>query len=191
MKISVIFALILLLLANVALCQNEGNDIKLYVSTGYGYFNDEGMQDGQALLGEIGLKLNTGYLFSVQAIGGETINDKGDWPSFNGDKFEFLYTYKILCLNTGYEFITKNQHHSFIPMVGGFISNNRIVYPTQYENYLDISLDEYFDIGAMITLKYAYNFNSNISVGLQASTNIAVQMGFLYYSVFPVITIKY
>ncbi|MDA3817633.1 MAG: hypothetical protein PF486_09670 [Prolixibacteraceae bacterium] len=161
-----------------------------FMSSGVGYFNEDGMIDGSMLSAELGVKMKNNYLFSLRVTGAETMNNRGSWPNVPGN-VDLIYTYKIISLNTGYEFETKNRHHSVIPTLGAFYGDNRIIVPSYYSEEFDLHEDHYYDLGALLAMKYEYNFNDNLSLGVRASTCLAMYYGFLYYSALPVFTLRF
>jgi hypothetical protein len=161
-----------------------------FMSSGVGYFNEDGMIDGSMLSAELGVKMKNNYLFSLRVTGAETMNNRGSWPNVPGN-VDLIYTYKIISLNTGYEFETKNHNHSFIPTLGAFYGDNRMVIPSYYSEGFYIDEDHYYDLGALLAIKYEYNFNDNLSLGARASTCLAMYYGFLYYSALPVVTLRF
>ena len=188
-QISSIFIIALIMYSVTLKAQSETDKTpKLRVTTGAGYFNDEGMLNGNVLFSEIGYKLNNNYTISLQGYMAEALNNK---RTIDDNAYEFLYTYKILNLLFGYELITKNQKHSFEPMTGPFISTNRIVYPLENNNKLIIEEKKFTDIGFAIAIRYQYNFNKNISFGLQGTANIGFNYGYLYGTLTPVFTITH
>ncbi len=169
-------------------CQSE-DKIVPFLKTGAGYFNDQLMISGTILSSEAGIKLNNGYLFSIQYSSGETFNDKASFSELEFIDLNFIYTYKIFTLNLGYNFTTKNKHHSFIPMMGPFYSINQILYPniTTY-GMLELIKINQESIGISLTFQYLYNFKNGISIGISASGNYAYQLGPLYYYLAPVVS---
>ncbi len=169
-------------------CQSEYKMIP-FLKTGAGYFNDQLMISGTVLSSEAGVKLNNGYLLSLQYSSAETYNDKANFPDLDFIDFNFIYTYKIFTLNIGYDFRTKNKHHSFIPMIGPFYSINQLTYPNiTTDGMLDLIKNNLESIGISFTFQYLYNFSNGISVGLSASGNYAYQLGPLYYYLTPVVS---
>lgn len=184
-----IFLVVIFLSLFNAVHSQENAIVIPFMKTGYGYFNDGLMIGGSVLSSEVGIKQRNGYSFSLNYKMAETLNSKGDFTNFNLNKAEFIYTYQIVTLYMGYEFITKNQKHSFIPQMGPFYSNQHIVFPTVdlYSNPIIINKFRP-DIGFAFCLEYDYNLSTKISIGLNASGYLAYQMGPLYYSILPVIS---
>jgi hypothetical protein len=88
----------------------------------------------------------------------------------------------------GYDFRTKNQHHSFIPMLGIYYSSQLITYPLGTDDGgLELKEDNWESVGIDISLQYLYNFNNGISVGLNASGCLAYQYGPVYFTAMPVV----
>jgi len=174
-----------------AIGQNSENKVTPFLKTGVGYFNDELMIDGSVLWSEVGIKLSNRYFFSIQANLAETINDKGNYTDLGGMEFEFIHTYKIVTLFMGYELMSKNKMHSFIPMFGPFYSVNKFNYPEYDEtNFYGIPNISTSNIGINLAIQYLYNFKNGISIGVNASGSLAFQYGPMYYTVTPVISLK-
>jgi hypothetical protein len=162
-----------------------------FLKTGYGYFNDGLMIDGNVLSGEIGIKLKTNYIFSLKMNFADAVNDIANYPDIQGVDWNFIYSYKWVTLNIGYEFMTKNHHHSFIPMMGPFYSCQLTTYPLLTdEGGLELRKNVRDMVGIDLSLQYLYNFKNGISVGLNGSGCLAFQYGPTYFTVMPVVAIK-
>jgi hypothetical protein len=162
-----------------------------FVKLGYGYFNADQMIDGNILSGEIGLKLKNSYLVSLKMNFADALNDIANYPDFKDVTWNFVYSYKWLSLNLGYEFMTKNHRHSIIPMLGPFYSTELKTTPTSDDNGM-FMLDKYENqmVGVDISLQYLYNFRNGISIGMNASGSLAYQYGPTYISVLPIILMR-
>lgn len=162
-----------------------------YVKTGYGYFNDELMIHGNVLSSELGIKLKTGYIFSIKVNFADALNDIAYYPYLPDYDLNFIYSYKWVSLNMGYEFMTKNRRHSVIPMMGPFYSSQLKTYPLDTnEGGLEIRKDIHSMVGIDLTLQYLYNFTNGISVGLIASGCLAYQYGPTYLTILPIVVFK-
>ncbi len=188
MKKSLIFSIIFLLSLNLIGQTNEKKVVP-FLKTGAGYFSDELMIDGKILSGELGIKLSNSYFFSLQYSSADAFNDVAAFSGLENVEFNFIYIYRIYTLNIGYELMSKNKRHSFLPMLGPFYSENKITTPTlETENKLELEKIIRPNIGFSLALQYLYNFKNGISVGLNASGSLAYQYGPLYYSVMPVVS---
>jgi hypothetical protein len=88
----------------------------------------------------------------------------------------------------GYDFRAKNQHHSFIPMLGIYYANELTTYPDVNDRGGLVLIKNNLEmIGIGISLQYLYNFNNGISLGLNASGCLAYQYGPLYFTAMPVV----
>jgi len=162
-----------------------------FIKTGYGYFNDGLMIDGNALSSEIGMKLKNGYIFSLKLNFADAVNDIAFYPDMPDWEWNFIYSYKWTTLNVGYELITKNRRHSIIPMMGPFYAYELTTYPVNTdEGGVELRKDIRATIGIDLSLQYLYNFKNGISVGLNASGCLAFQYGPTYLTVMPVLAIK-
>jgi len=162
-----------------------------FIKTGYGYFNDGLMIDGNVLTSEIGMKLKNGYIFSIKMNFADAVNDIAFYYDLPDYEWNFIYSYKWVTLNIGYEFMTKNQQHSFIPMMGPFYANELKTYPMlTEEGGLELRKDNLPMIGIDLSLQYLYNFRNGISVGLNVSGCLAYQYGPTYLAVMPLVAIK-
>lgn len=171
--------------------QTEQSKAVPFIKTGYGYFNDGLMIDGNVLSSEVGMKLKTGYIFSLKMNFADAVNDIAFYYDMPDSDLNFIYSYKWVTLNIGYEFLTKNQRHSFIPMMGTFYANELKTYPMKTEEgVLELRKDILPMIGIELSLQYLFNFRNGISVGLNASGCLAFQYGPTFLSVMPVVAIK-
>ena len=187
MKRVLIFSIIFIISVSL-LAQNNEKKLVPFLKTSAGYFNDQLMIDGTILSSEIGIKLSSGYFFSFQYSFADAFNDIAVSDMKNVD-FSFIYIYRIYTLNIGYELMSKNKRHSFLPMLGPFYSEQTITTPTVTdENRLELRKIVNPNIGFSLALQYLYNFKNGISVGLNASGSLAYQYGPLYYSVMPVVS---
>lgn len=171
--------------------QPDKDSVVPFIKTGYGYINDELMVSGNNLWSEAGIKLSNNYTFSFNCKFGETINSKGNFSSLGIETAELISTEKIFTLFMGYDFLSRNQKHSFMPQVGPFYSVQNI----EYINYADatnlfIRKNSFKDIGVALELCYLYNFKSKISIGFNCSCYLAYQMGPLYYTISPLIALR-
>lgn len=162
-----------------------------YVKLGYGYFNADQMLDGNILSGEIGVTMKNGYMVSLKMNFADALNNIATYPEFQDFTWNFVYSYKWLSLNLGYEFMTKNNRHSFIPMFGPFYSAELITTPTlDYEGAFLLKKTETQIIGIDLSLQYLYNFKNGISVGMNASGCLAYQYGPTYLAVMPIVVLR-
>jgi hypothetical protein len=160
------------------------------IKSGYGYFNDELTIDGDFLWSEVGLKLKNNYILSLNFKLGETINDKGNFYNYGIESAELIYTEKILTLFMGYDFRTKDRKHSFIPELGPFYSRQNTEWITiDNDNNTIIKKNSFEDIGVAVELCYLFHLKSKISFGLTVSGYLAYQIGPLYYTISPVISV--
>jgi hypothetical protein len=162
-----------------------------FMKMGYGYFNDGLMIDGKVLASEVGIKLNTGYIFSLNMNFADAVNDMAYYPDFQNVGWNFVYSYKVVNLFVGYEFMTKNRRNSFIPMFGPFYSSELTTYPLLADDGgLELIENVRPMVGINLALQYLYNFKNGISIGVNASGSLAFQYGPMYYTVSPVIALK-
>ena len=188
---SIIAILIICITVFNAFAQSIDKQTTPFMKMGYGYFNDELMIDGKVLTSEVGIKLNTGYLFSLNMNFADAVNDVANYPDIQNAGLNFIYSYKVVTLFVGYEFMTRNRRNSFIPMFGPFYSYQLTTSPlTTDDNKLELVKNVSENVGVNLALQYLYNFKNGISVGLNASGSIAFQYGPMYYTVAPVISLK-
>jgi hypothetical protein len=170
--------------------QSTNDSIIPIIRSGYGYVNDELTIDGDFLWSEAGIELENNYIFLFNFKFGETINDAGDFTYFGVEKAELIYTLKIGSLFLGYDFRSKDLRHSFMPELGPFYSVQNIQkIGFDSSNNSVILKDSFRDVGIALELSYAYHFKSKISFGINASAYLAYQMGPLYYTISPSISI--
>jgi hypothetical protein len=162
-----------------------------FIKTGYGYFNEYLLIDGNILSSEVGLRTKTSYILSVKLNFADAVNGVGNFQDVQGKNLNFIYSYKWISFNTGYEFLTKNQKHSFIPMAGFYLYNNLMTYPN-FLNDGDFELrkENYSDIGIELTFQYLYNFKDGFSIGLNTSGCIGYNSGPIHFTVMPVVAIR-
>jgi hypothetical protein len=171
--------------------QNDESKIIPYIKTGYGYFNDELMINGNVLSSEIGMKLKNGYLVSLKFNFADAVNDMALLYKTDGVDINFIYSYKWTSLNLGYEFSSKNLHHSFIPMFGVFYSYQLITYPNiTDEGAFELLKNSFPMVGIDLSIQYLYNFKNGISVGLNASGLLAYQYGPTSFTLMPIVALK-
>lgn len=171
--------------------QTESSKTIPFIRIGYGYFNDKQMINGNILSGEVGIKMKNNYLFSLRINFADAINDIAQYPDIEGIEWNFIYSYKWISLNMGYEFMTKNRKNSFVPMMGPFYSNELTTYPISTdEGGIELCKDLRSIIGIDLSIQYLYNFKNGISAGLNASGCLAYQYGTSYFSLMPIISIK-
>lgn len=192
MKLKLLFLLIASLFISVTgFNQNSSTGVEPFIKTGYGYFSDGFMIDGNVLFTEIGIKQSNGYFFSFNFKLGETLNDRGFFPGFDYNKYEFIYTYKIASLFMGYDFKTKNQNHSFLPKIGLFITTENNVLPSYDLDSTPIIIHQKESyIGAAVELGYQYYIFPNIAIGLNSSGYLGYNIGFMYFTFSPTICFK-
>ena len=180
-----------LFFVKIAYTQNSSSSIEPFIKTGYGYFSDGFMIDGNVLFTEIGIKQSNGYFFSFNFKMGETLNDRGFFPGFDYNKYEFIYSYKIASLFMGYDFKTKNQKHSFLPKIGLFITTENNIHPSYDLDSSPIIIHQKESyIGAAVELGYQYYIFPNIAVGLNSSGYLGYNIGFMYFTFSPTFSFK-
>lgn len=190
MKSIITILIICIATLNVFSQSNEKSTVP-FMKMGYGYFNDGLMIDGKVLASEVGIKLNTGYIFSLNINFADALNDIAYYPDIQNVEWNFIYSYKIVTLFVGYEFIAKNRRNSFIPMFGPFYSNELTTYPLLTDDGgLELIKNNRPIVGINLALQYLYNFKNGISIGVNASGCLAFQYGPMYYTVTPVIALK-
>lgn len=189
MKNKLFLSILFLMFANIAFSQTESNTpTQLNISTGVGIFDTDGMLKGTVLLSELGYLLKNGYTMTLQGYMAETLNNKRSIDNYN---FEFLETYKVASLLFGYKLYSQLKKHALTPMLGPFISLERIVTPDYDLQNFQIKEARFIDIGFAISVRYEYNLSHNSSIGLLFGTNIGYQYGYLYSYAVPVLSIRY
>lgn len=189
------FLILFLVTATFGRAQEQLEQIKVkpFISTGYGYYNQDFLLDGTSLMSEIGLKLPNGYVFSVQFHLASNENTIGSWPPLAelGLDFDLIYSQRILSILTGYEIVSCNQRHTVTPIIGPFYcckKNARPSYDDQYFYGTKIEVESF--LGFAPGLRYSYNFKNGISVGVNSSFYFAMHYGLFSYSVMPIIAFR-
>lgn len=171
--------------------QKDEPKVEPFIKTGYGYFNDGLMIDGNVLSSELGMKLKNGYTISLKMNFADAVNDIASYPGMPDMEWNFIYSYKWATLSIGYEFMTKNQRHSIIPMMGPFFANELHTYPINTdEGGIDLRKDVRAMFGIDLSLQYMYNFKNGVSIGMNASGCLAYQYGPIYLTVMPVVVLR-
>jgi len=179
------------LLVNTVFSQTDTNKAHLFLSSGYGYYNNGNVLDGQAVWTEFGLKMKNDYVFIAQASLAENINTIGSWPALEDLKFDRIGTHKLFTIFIGYEFQTRNKRNTITPMVGPFICMQNTSTPNyDDQNFYGTLLIKKYYMGFSPGLRYTFNCKNGISLGLTSSINFAVDYGLISYSVSPLVSFR-
>lgn len=191
MRTLLIVCILVVFITNKVFSQNEIVKAQPFLSTGFGYYNQDLKLNGLSEWGEFGLKMQNNYVFIVQASLSENINTIGKWPILANLAFDRIGTHKVFCILAGYEFITLNTRHTFMPMIGPFICVENMTIPNfDNENFYGTKLLSEYYLGFAPGFRYTYNFKNGISIGINSSFNFAAQYGLISYSVSPMVSFR-
>ena len=79
--------------------QKDESKVVSFIKTGYGYFSDGLMIDGNVLSSELGMKLENGYTISLKMNFADAVNDIASYPGMPDMEWNFIYSYKWATLS--------------------------------------------------------------------------------------------